>query len=67
MGGATSSFEINGIGVVQDSIPSPTLFNLYINDIMESSKIVNFFIYADDTRASKWFTENHSTLNVKKK
>ena len=87
VGGALSGFEMNSTGVAQGSILSPMLFNLYINDIMNSSNLLNFFMYADDTcvvaksndmnnlilllnqelaKVSKWLTDNHLTLNVKK-
>ena len=49
LGGATSYYEIIDTGVAQESILSPMLFNLYINDIVNSSKILSFYMHVDDT------------------
>ena len=43
--------------MIQGSILGPILFLLYINDIKNSSKVLNFILFADDT----------STLLINKK
>lgn len=47
--GYTSSIKQVCKGVPQGSILGPTLFSIYIDDIINASSKVNFTIYADDT------------------
>lgn len=47
--GHSSSVQPIRAGVPQGSILGPLLFNLYINDIVNISKVPSFIIYADDT------------------
>ena len=44
-----SSIQTIKTGVPQGSIVGPLIFNIFINDIINSSRKFNFILYADDT------------------
>ena len=59
IGGVQSSLNYIKCGVPQGSVLGPLLFLLYINDIINSSDLFNFTLFADDT--SLFYSQKNSS------
>ena len=61
--GISSSLKDISCGVPQGSVLGPLLFLLYINDLPNISKILNFYLFADDTNI---YYENENLAQMEK-
>ena len=64
MGSISSGLLNISCGVPQGSVLGPLLFLLYINDIQNSTRILDFHLFADD---SNLFYANKSLLTLVQK
>ena len=63
LNGESSKIKDITCGVPQGSVLGPLLFLLYINDLPNISKSLNFYLFADDTNI---YYESNSLCKVRK-
>ena len=61
--GATSDHTTITCGVPQGSVLGPLLFLLYINDLPNVSKVLSFYLFADDTNI---YFRSHDLCSLQK-
>ena len=62
--GHYSSQQDVDCGVPQGSLLGPLLFILYINDIQNSSEILSFILFADDSNVFLSHPDPHTLVNI---
>ena len=61
--GSTSDYLEVSCGVPQGSVLGPLLFLIYINDLPSVSKVLSFYVFADDTNI---FYSSHDLITLQK-
>ena len=64
IGDTQSELELIKCGVPQGSVLGPLLFLIYINDIVNSSKLFKFTLFADDTSLYYSCKNTHNLENI---
>ena len=61
--GNSSELLNNNCGVLQGSVLGPSLFLLYINDLHNISRVLNLYLFADDTNI---YYESKSLIDLER-